>query len=145
MRSGRHAASLLVAAILFACTSGTTLPSGGEAVPQQAVGSIAWLLTNIKSQDPTYTSLWTRSKELFKQVLQQNTNAVKSATEGLAALQNATRSRRPENATPVCPLPLLSSLCSPTTLPWVWQRNLGRHATRVCKLHALLGEPMPLA
>ena len=118
MRSGRHAAALLVAAILFACTSGANLPSRGDTVPQQAVGSIAWLLTNIKSQEPIHTSLWTRSKEFFKQVLQQNADAVKSATEGLTALPNAVRSRGPENATLVRILPLTSRLCSLTDPPW---------------------------
>ncbi len=67
-------------------------------IPQQAVGSVVWLLTNIKSQEPMYTSLWTRSKELFKQVLQQNADAVKSAGKDLAALQNATGIQGPENA-----------------------------------------------
>ncbi|CAL5221977.1 g4259 [Coccomyxa viridis] len=101
MHNSRHAAALVVAAILFACTSGASLPSRGATLPQQAVGSVAWLLTNINSQEPMYTSLWTRSKELFRQVLQQNTDAVKSAASELSALQNATGSREPDNATRV--------------------------------------------
>ena len=113
MHNGRHAAALVVAAILFACTSGASLPSRGATLPQQAVGSVAWLLTNIKSQEPMYTSLWTRSKELFRQVLEQNTDAVKSAAEELSALRNATGSREPDNATRVCTnQPLPSSRCS---------------------------------
>ena len=113
-----------MAAILFACTSGATLPSRSDMIPQQAVGSVAWLLTNIKSQEPMYTSLWTRSKELFKQVLLQNANGVKSAAEGLAALQNATGSQGPENATLVCILPESCSHCSLAIPPWARQCRL---------------------